>query len=126
MIMIIWNMKINMKSIEINNKDFQINLSDKAIEIISKAIKSRERINKILRISLAGSGCSGFKYGLNFVNIVEENDITCDYSNDIKIIIDINSYSCMKNTYIDYVSTSEGSGFTFNNPSSMKACGGCG
>lgn len=115
-----------MNNIKINNKEFQIHLSDKASEIISKAIKSRERVNKILRISLAGSGCSGFKYGLNFVNAIEENDIVCEYSTGIKIIIDINSYSCMKNTYIDYVSTSEGSGFTFNNPSSMKACGGCG
>ncbi len=121
------NIKVNNnENIEVNNNEFQIHLSDKASEIIHKAIQSRERTNKILRISLAGSGCSGFKYGLNFVNMIEENDIICTYSNTIKIIIDINSYSCMKNTYIDYVNTSKGSGFTFNNPSSMKACGGCG
>ena len=118
------NKQFNIMNIE--SAQFSIKLTDKAIQVITKALLNKDRNNKILRISVEGGGCSGFKYGLNFVNIIEDNDIICKINNEIKIIIDINSYCCMDETTIDYVIASHGAGFTFSNPNSMQSCGGCG
>jgi iron-sulfur cluster assembly protein len=117
-------MSINTENkIDINN--FPVSFSEKALAIVSNAIKSKNRINKILRISIEGGGCSGFKYGLNFIENADENDILCEYAKDINIVIDINTYSCIKNTVIDFVKTDNKSGFTFNNPNAANACNGC-
>jgi len=99
--------------------------SESALKIINKALSNKTRKNRLLRISVEGGGCSGFKYGLNFISETDENDILCKYTKAINVIMDVNSYLCIKNTMIDFVKTNNGSGFTFNNPNSLSACTGC-
>jgi len=106
-------------------RTFPINMSNRAVEIIKKSVMDKNREYKILRISVEGGGCSGFKYGLNFVRNIDANDILCRYTKEITIAIDINSYLCMKLTTIDFVTTKEGSGFVFQNPSATDSCNGC-
>jgi iron-sulfur cluster assembly protein len=99
--------------------------SENALKVINKALSNKTRKNKLLRVSVEGGGCSGFKYGLNFISETDENDILCKYTDIVNIVIDVNSYLCMKNTMIDFVKTNNGSGFTFSNPNSLSACTGC-
>jgi iron-sulfur cluster assembly protein len=118
-------MKTYEKAIQVDWADFPINLSDVSVTVIEKALKNKNRNNKILRVSVKGGGCSGFKYRLNFVTDIFCNDICCHYNKNICFVIDINTYSCIKNTTIDFANTETGSGFVFNNPNSLDACNGC-
>ena len=119
-------MNLNNKGItQVDVDSFPITFSKNALNIIKKAISTKTYVDKFLRISVIGGGCSGLRYGLNFVSKLDKNDILCKYTININIIIDINSYICMKNTTIDFIKTTEKSGFVFNNPSSLSTCIGC-
>lgn len=113
------------KKIDVDISKLPVSLSEKAVQIIEKALKSKDWDRKALRISVEGGGCQGFKYGLNLTQDFDDNDVFCQYSRSINIVIDINTYTCIKNTFIDFVNTSKKSGFVFKNPNSMTACNGC-
>ncbi|HET7585975.1 MAG TPA: iron-sulfur cluster insertion protein ErpA [Gemmatimonadaceae bacterium] len=77
-----------------------------------------------LRVSVQPGGCSGFKYGL----LIEEQPAEDDYIVDqegVRVFIDPFSAQYLSGTTIDYVSSMQGSGFTFKNPNATGGCG-CG
>jgi iron-sulfur cluster assembly accessory protein len=75
-----------------------------------------------LRVGVLPGGCSGFQYGLNIEDEPGEDDLIFE-SQGIRLFVDPFSVQYLNGTEIDYVSTFQGSGFTFNNP---NAAGGCG
>ncbi|HEX5727263.1 MAG TPA: iron-sulfur cluster insertion protein ErpA [Longimicrobiaceae bacterium] len=75
-----------------------------------------------LRVGVLPGGCSGFQYGLNIEDEVGEDDLVFE-SAGVRLFVDPFSVQYLNGTEIDYVSTFQGSGFTFNNP---NAAGGCG
>ncbi len=77
-----------------------------------------------LRVSVLPGGCSGFKYSLNIEDNPVEDDITADISG-VRVFIDAFSAQYLNGVTIDYVTSMQGSGFTFNNPASTGGCG-CG
>lgn len=77
-----------------------------------------------LRVGVLPGGCSGFQYGLNIEDEATEDDIVLD-SNGLRLFVDPFSLQYLQGTEIDYVTTFQGSGFTFNNPNSTGGCG-CG
>lgn len=77
-----------------------------------------------LRVSVMPGGCSGFKYGLVIEDKAAEDDFTVEVEG-IKIFVDPFSAQYLSGTTIDYVSSMQGSGFTFKNPNSTGGCG-CG
>lgn len=77
-----------------------------------------------LRVSVMPGGCSGFKYGLVIEDQAADDDISVE-AEGIKIFVDPFSAQYLSGTTIDYVSSMQGSGFTFNNPNSSGGCG-CG
>jgi iron-sulfur cluster assembly protein len=77
-----------------------------------------------LRVSVLPGGCSGFKYGLNIEEHPLEDDIVFG-DNGIRVFVDAFSAQYLNGTTIDYVSTMQGSGFTFGNPNATGGCG-CG
>jgi iron-sulfur cluster assembly accessory protein len=77
-----------------------------------------------LRVGVLPGGCSGFQYGLNIEDEVGEEDMVFE-SEGVKLFVDPFSLQYLNGTEIDYVSTFQGSGFTFNNPNSAGGCG-CG
>ena len=77
-----------------------------------------------LRVSVLPGGCSGFKYSLN----IEERPLDDDLVNEItgvRVFVDGFSAQYLSGVTIDYVSSMQGSGFTFNNPNATGGCG-CG
>jgi iron-sulfur cluster assembly accessory protein len=77
-----------------------------------------------LRVSVQPGGCSGFKYGL----LIEDQSAEDDYiveQEGFRLFVDPFSAQYLGGTVIDYVSTFQGSGFTFKNPSATGGCG-CG
>jgi iron-sulfur cluster assembly accessory protein len=77
-----------------------------------------------LRISVQPGGCSGFKYGLLIEDEAAEDDVVIDH-NDWRVFVDPFSAQYLNGVIIDYVSSMQGSGFTFKNPNSTGGCG-CG
>ena len=77
-----------------------------------------------LRVSVLPGGCSGFKYSLNIEERAVEDDMTLDL-NGVRIFVDGFSAQYLSGITIDYVSSMQGSGFTFSNPNATGGCG-CG
>lgn len=77
-----------------------------------------------LRVSVQPGGCSGFKYGL----LIEDQPADDDYilaQEGFRMFVDPFSAQYLNQVTIDYVSSMQGSGFTFKNPNSTGGCG-CG
>jgi iron-sulfur cluster assembly protein len=77
-----------------------------------------------LRIGVLPGGCSGFQYGLNIEDEAAEDDLILE-SNGLRLFVDPFSMQYLDGVEMDYVTTFQGSGFTFNNPNASGGCG-CG
>ena len=77
-----------------------------------------------LRVSVQPGGCSGFKYGLLIEDASAEDDLILD-QDGFKVFVDPFSAQYLSGVTIDYVTSMQGSGFTFKNPNSTGGCG-CG
>jgi len=77
-----------------------------------------------LRVGVLPGGCSGFQYGLNIEDEAGEDDMILE-SQGVRLFVDPFSLQYLQGTEIDFVSTFQGSGFTFNNPNASGGCG-CG
>jgi iron-sulfur cluster assembly protein len=97
---------------------FNMVLTSRAAEEVQKFI-AQEQVSADsagLRVSVLPGGCSGFKYSLN----IEERPLEDDM-----VFVDGFSAQYLTGITIDYVSSMQGSGFTFNNPNASGGCG-CG
>ena len=104
-----------------------ITLTDKAATEVRKFIEGDEQISATtagLRIGVLPGGCSGFKYSLNIEEAAQEDDIILD-ANGVRVFVDGFSLQYLNGVTIDYVSSMQGSGFTFSNPNATGGCG-CG
>ena len=77
-----------------------------------------------LRVSVQPGGCSGFRYGLLIEDQAGEDDLIIDMTG-FRVFVDPFSAQYLNGTTIDYVSSMQGSGFTFKNPNATGGCG-CG
>jgi iron-sulfur cluster assembly protein len=77
-----------------------------------------------LRVSVQPGGCSGFKYGLLIEDAAAEDDTILDVEG-FKVFVDPFSAQYLTGVTIDYVTSMQGSGFTFKNPNATGGCG-CG
>ena len=77
-----------------------------------------------LRVSVQPGGCSGFKYSLVIEDKNAEDDFVIE-NDGFKVFVDPFSAQYISGVTIDYVSSMQGSGFTFKNPSATGGCG-CG
>lgn len=77
-----------------------------------------------LRVAVQPGGCSGFKYSLLIEDKPAEDD-TVLAMDGFQVFVDPFSYQYLSGVQIDYVSSMQGSGFTFKNPNATGGCG-CG
>ncbi|HVT39560.1 MAG TPA: iron-sulfur cluster assembly accessory protein [Gemmatimonadaceae bacterium] len=77
-----------------------------------------------LRVSVQPGGCSGFKYSLLIEDQPAEDDTVISHEG-FKVLVDPFSMQYLSGVTIDYVTSMQGSGFTFKNPNSTGGCG-CG
>jgi iron-sulfur cluster assembly protein len=105
---------------------FQLVLTDRAAEEVRKFIAAEDvpAESAGLRISVTPGGCSGFKYSLNVEEKALEDDVILDL-NAVRVFVDGFSMQYLSGVTVDYVSSMQGSGFTFTNPNATGGCG-CG
>ena len=77
-----------------------------------------------LRVAVQPGGCSGFKYSL-LIEDKPADDDTIVSQDGYRVFVDPFSMQYLNGVTIDYVTSMQGSGFTFKNPSSTGGCG-CG
>ena len=105
---------------------FNMELTPRAAEEVRKFIVQEQvpAESAGLRVSVLPGGCSGFKYSLNVEERPLEDDMVSEI-NGVRVFVDGFSAQYLSGVTIDYVSSMQGSGFTFNNPNATGGCG-CG
>jgi len=101
-------------------------LTDRAAEEVHKFIAAEQVPVETagLRMSVMPGGCSGFKYSLNIEERPLEDDVVLE-CNGVRVFVDGFSMQYLQGVTVDYTSSMQGSGFTFNNPNATGGCG-CG
>lgn len=105
---------------------FNMTLTERAAEEVRKFI-AQEQVpvdTAGLRVSVLPGGCSGFKYSLNIEERALDDDMVHEV-NSVRVFVDGFSAQYLSGVTIDYVSSMQGSGFTFSNPNASGGCG-CG
>lgn len=111
---------------EAQSTGIQLTLTDRAAEEVRKFIAAEDVPAETagLRIAVMPGGCSGFKYSLNVEEKALEDDVVLDL-NAVRVFVDGFSLQYLNGVTVDYVSSMQGSGFTFSNPNATGGCG-CG
>jgi iron-sulfur cluster assembly protein len=104
-----------------------------SIVVTENAVKEVKRIiadqkheeGTMLRVGVAGGGCSGFQYSLNLVpNFDAQVDSKYEF-HGLPVVVDKKSDLYLDGTTVDFYEGLERRGFTFDNPNAVKTCG-CG
>ena len=103
-----------------------ITLTEKAAEEVKRIMQEKEFGDEtVLRVSVAGGGCSGFSYALGFDNSYDVKLDSRYEMHGIPMVVDKKSALYLDGTTLDFYDGIERRGFTFNNPNAVKTCG-CG
>lgn len=102
-----------------------ITVSESAKDKVFDLMREENRPqNSIIRVGVAGGGCSGLSYQLEFDTTVKEGDQIFE-DKGVKIAVDKKSFLYLVGTELDYTGGLNGKGFVFNNPNASRTCG-CG
>ncbi len=108
-----------------------IMVSDKAAGQLVNIFGEQGKPEAMLRVWVAGLGCSGFRYGMGIEDRQPEHDDTVFEANGIRVIVDPQSLSYMDGSTVDWIEDPVNAGFSIANPNPAPqtecGCGGaCG
>ena len=101
-----------------------VTLSERAATEVKGLLEQQQKPDAMLRVFVAGGGCSGFQYGMSLEEEASEGDQTFNI-NGVKVIVDPRSAQYIEGAEIDYVDSMMGGGFKIDNPQAASSCG-CG
>ena len=101
-----------------------ITITDKAAERVQYLIKKGDENVLGLRIGVKSSGCSGFKYSVEYAVEAKEFEETIS-SKGVTIFIDPAAVMFLVGSEMDWNESKFSSGFDFKNPNETARCG-CG
>ena len=102
-------------------------ISEKAAEKVRELMQEAgvaEDPSYFLRVGVAGGGCSGLSYKMDFDNEIGPTDQQFE-DQGIKIVTDLKSFLYLVNTVLEFSDGLNGKGFHFANPNASRTCG-CG
>jgi iron-sulfur cluster assembly protein len=101
-------------------------LTERAAKEVKKIIEDQKmEPATLLRVGVAGGGCSGFQYSLGFDQKFDEKVDSKYDCHGISLVVDKKSALYLDGTTVDFYEGLEKRGFTFDNPNATKSCG-CG
>ncbi|SRR5690606_25718953 len=87
-------------------------------------ILGAEPAGSMLRVSVEGGGCSGFRYEFAVDQTRQDDDLAID-RDGVTVVIDPVSLEYLKGSEIDFVDELIGASFQIRNPNAASGCG-CG
>ena len=101
-----------------------ITVTDTAVKQI-KRLQTEQGMQEVgLRVGVAGGGCSGLQYTMNFDKVLNPTDQSFEF-NGVKIVCDPKAFLYLNGITLDYTTDMLGGGFKFVNPNASRECG-CG
>jgi iron-sulfur cluster insertion protein len=101
-----------------------VGLSASAVNQLNGLFAAEDRDGLMLRIVVNGGGCSGFTYGFDFDDTVNDGDRTFE-TDGVKVVVDDASLEFIDGSVLNYVESLGGNHFTLENPNATSSCG-CG
>jgi iron-sulfur cluster insertion protein len=98
--------------------------TDAAATKVNELIQEEDNPDLMLRVFVAGGGCSGFQYGFTFDDSTEEGDSSIK-NQGVTLIVDPMSVQYLMGAEIDYKEDLQGAQFVIRNPNATTTCG-CG
>ncbi|MEX2575952.1 MAG: iron-sulfur cluster insertion protein ErpA [Halofilum sp. (in: g-proteobacteria)] len=98
--------------------------TDSAASKVKGLIEEEGNPELMLRVFVAGGGCSGFQYGFTFDEEIQDGDTEVD-NGGVRLLIDPMSFQYLQGAEIDYTENLEGAQFVIRNPNAVTTCG-CG
>ena len=98
----------------------QVRLSVRAAQRI-RHLSRRRGADAMLRVCVAGGGCSGFQYDFALDGTVREDDMIFE-RDGAKLVVDSLSLAYMAGSEVDYVEELVGSSFRVHNPRAASEC----
>ena len=108
---------------EANTMEASVVVTERAARRIGEILQ-KEPAGTMLRVSVAGGGCSGFQYKFDTERAKADDDIVIERAG-ATVLIDPVSLNYMAGAEIDFVDDLIGSSFKVNNPQATASCG-CG
>ena len=108
----------------INETPVPIIFTDSAANKVRTLIEEEGNNDLKLRVFVSGGGCSGFKYGFTFDEMINEDDTVME-KNGVKLLVDPMSFQYLAGAEIDYQENIQGAQFIIKNPGATSTCG-CG
>ena len=118
------NRETTIKSKQEEFNQASIVVTKDAVKKLKNVMKSDDKEDYFLRMSVEGGGCSGMTYKMDFDNQQKEFDKVFE-SNGLKVICDLKSWLYLKDVRIDYSDDLLNGGFKIKNPNAERTCG-CG
>lgn len=110
-------------SVETFSAEQSITVTPAAAEHFSKELKKKDA--NAVRISLQKSGCTGFKYVIDEVELSEPGDISIELDNGVSVFVDPKNLAALTGTVVDIVQEGLNKNLVLNNPNVKDMCG-CG
>jgi iron-sulfur cluster assembly accessory protein len=109
-----------------NAPEVMVTITEAAATEVQKFMVAEQVAPEVggLRVSVQPGGCSGFKYSL-LIEDKPADDDTILAQTGFNVFVDPFSMQYLNGVTIDYVTSMQGSGFTFKNPNATGGCG-CG
>jgi len=102
----------------------ELSFTSSAASKVKNLMDEEGRDDLKLRVFITGGGCSGFQYGFDFAEAVNDGDTIVE-TDGVSLVVDPMSIQYLEGATVDYVENLEGSRFVINNPNATTTCG-CG
>jgi iron-sulfur cluster insertion protein len=99
-------------------------ISASAARRIAELRRKEGKAGLMLRVTVSGGGCSGFRYEFGFDSARGEDDHVFE-RDGVQVVVDAVSLDFLDRAEIDFKEDLMGSYFAINNPNATSSCG-CG
>lgn len=97
-------------------------VSEKAkAKILDIKESKKQGTDYFVRVSVAGGGCSGLTYKMDFDNDLKPDDQEFE-DKGIRLVTDLSSFLYLVDTTLEYSGGLNGKGFHFVNPNASRTC----
>jgi iron-sulfur cluster assembly protein len=101
-----------------------ISLTDAAASRVKEIMSDSDRTLHGLRVGVKNGGCAGMSYTMDYVETPDPKDDVVE-EKGVKVYVDPKAALFLIGTVMDFKSSRLSSGFVFENPNQISACG-CG